>query len=82
VVNGVRTCPLAGCIDLSQYSFMKSDLCLCNSPLLVTMASQAGDARMHLVRALIGAQPPQAHLGCFPGHMHEHPQGPPLQASL
>lgn len=53
--NGVRQCPAATCVDLSKYAFMKSDACLCNSPLLLTIAAQAGDARVHFLRVLVGA---------------------------
>ncbi|KAK9906545.1 hypothetical protein WJX75_003911 [Coccomyxa subellipsoidea] len=52
--NGVRYCPATTCIDLSQYSFMKNNACICNSPILVTLATEAGDARLHFLRALIG----------------------------
>ena len=56
MVNGVRSCG-AGCIDLNKYPFMKSDLCLCNSPLLQQLAAQAANTRAHLLRAIVGAHP-------------------------
>ena len=56
VVNGVRSCG-PGCVDLAQYAFMKSDLCLCNSPLLTQLAGQAVAARAHLLHAIVGASP-------------------------
>jgi hypothetical protein len=52
--NGQRFCPSA-CIDLSQYPFMKSSACVCNSPVVKSIAQNAGDARRHFGIAVIGA---------------------------
>ena len=58
VVNGVRSCPTASCVDLSKYAFMKSDACICNPPpLLGSLAAEAADARVHFVRVLVGRAP-------------------------
>lgn len=52
--NGARYCPATTCIDLQQYSFMNNNACICNSPILVTLATEAGDARRHFLAALVG----------------------------
>ncbi|EIE24148.1 hypothetical protein COCSUDRAFT_53240 [Coccomyxa subellipsoidea C-169] len=52
--GGVRYCPATTCIDLQQYTFMNNNACICNSPILVSIATQAGDARRHFLRALVG----------------------------
>jgi hypothetical protein len=65
--NGVRYCPATTCIDLSQYSFMKNNACICNSPILVTLATEAGDARLHFLRALIGEHLAPLNIFCSMG---------------
>ena len=56
--GGVRYCPATTCIDLQQYTFMNNNACICNSPILVSIATQAGDARRHFLRALVGEHLP------------------------
>lgn len=52
--TGARNCPATTCIDLAQYSFMNNNACICNSPILVTLATEAGTARRHFLGALVG----------------------------
>lgn len=47
-------CSATACIDLSKYPFMNSNTCICNSPALGQIASSAGSAARHYMRAAIG----------------------------
>ena len=47
-------CSATACIDLSKYPFMNTNTCICNSPALGQIASSAGSAASHYMRAAIG----------------------------